>query len=57
MRNTFCIILACTLLLLCTGCGKRPEVVDPPEGSDAKIFPKKYPDLSTDPVGVPIPKP
>ena len=57
MLRNFCFILLCGLLLLSVACGKRPDTVDAPEGSDPKIFPHTYPDLSTDPVGVPVAKP
>ncbi|NDE90681.1 MAG: hypothetical protein EB059_06035 [Alphaproteobacteria bacterium] len=44
-----CFILAIFLSL--TGCGKRPDIVDPPDGADPKAYPRSYPDISTDPSG------
>lgn len=51
MRSQAPILLMLCALLLCAACGKRPDVVDAPEGSDPNAFPRKYPDISTDPAG------
>jgi hypothetical protein len=48
--------LLLSALLLCCACGKRPDVLDAPEGSDPKAWPHTYPDTTTDPAGVPVPK-
>ncbi len=56
MLRVLCTAMITGLLLCCVACGKRPEVVDAPDGSDPKAYPHTYPDLSTDPAGVPISK-
>ncbi len=39
-----------TLLVVVTSaCGKRPPYVDPPADTTDTLFPRTYPDLSTDP--------
>ncbi len=57
MRPALSLLMICGLLLLCAACGKRPDVVDAPDGSDPKAYPHTYPDVKTDPAGIPIPKP
>jgi hypothetical protein len=44
------LFLALCALLLCTACGKRPDTVDAPDGTDPRAYPRTYPDISTDPV-------
>jgi hypothetical protein len=36
-------------LLALSACGKKPNEVDPPPGAEDNIFPKTYPNISTDP--------
>lgn len=42
-----CLALTCGL----SGCGKRPNTIDPPPGVAKNAFPRPYPDLKTDPEG------
>lgn len=49
-RYCFSFMLFGVLMLLAlSACGKRPDVVDAPDGTDAKAYPRTYPDLGTDP--------
>lgn len=32
-----------------TGCGIKPGSVEPPPGAEDRVFPRTYPDPSTDP--------
>ena len=47
MRNTtrslFAVLLILALALPSAGCGRKPENVSPPEGSDGENFPRTYP--------------
>lgn len=55
MRNMSLFILMLCALLLCSACGKRPDVVDAPDGTNPNAYPRTYPDTSTDPAGRKIP--
>jgi hypothetical protein len=37
------------LVLPLTACGIKPDHVDPPPGAESLVYPKTYPDISTDP--------
>ncbi|HEY0833838.1 MAG TPA: hypothetical protein VGE72_08010 [Azospirillum sp.] len=41
--------LAFALALSLGGCGKKPEVVDAPQGKEADRFPQPYPNPALDP--------
>jgi hypothetical protein len=41
--------------LLLTACGKKPNQVDPPPGSEDVVYPQIYPDPATDPKPQPQP--
>lgn len=34
--------------LVLAGCGIKPDTLDPPPGAEGKVFPRTYPDPSTD---------
>ena len=51
MRKSLWMMLALCMMLSVAACGKRPDTVDAPEGSDPKAYPHTYPDVSTDPAG------
>jgi hypothetical protein len=57
MRPIFSLLILCAMLVLCTACGKRADMLDPPEGGNPRAFPRYYPDISTDPSGVSVTKP
>lgn len=42
------VLMAATLLAL-TGCGIKPNHVDPPQGAEDSTFPAEYPNPQTDP--------
>lgn len=49
------LFICVALLALLCACGKRPEVMEVPEGANAKAFPRHYPDVHTDPQGTYVP--
>jgi len=48
-KGAFLILLIAVLGTVLTGCGKKPNKVDPPLGIEKDEFPRIYPDPSTDP--------
>ncbi|MBI1208230.1 MAG: hypothetical protein GC191_13210 [Azospirillum sp.] len=53
--------LALTLALTLIGCGKKPGIVEPPQGAAADTFPHRYPNPKLDPrpvtaAGEPVPE-
>ncbi len=51
IRPFLALICAAALLASLAACGRRPSVMDPPEGSDAAAYPRSYPDTALDPPG------
>lgn len=47
MKRRFFILTMAALLL--SGCGIRPNSLEPPAGAEGKTYPRTYPDLSNDP--------
>ena len=43
MRRMRTLALVFCVTLLMAACGKKPEFVDPPEGTDPDEFPRTYP--------------
>jgi hypothetical protein len=43
------IAAACLVALALTGCGKKPSLVEPPQGRAADRFPGTYPNPALDP--------
>jgi len=41
-------VFVCLATVL-SGCGIKPDSLEPPPGAEEKVFPRTYPDPSTDP--------
>jgi len=50
LQRTFMLLLTGFSLLTLSGCGVKPESVEPPAGVQNNTFPNTYPDTTTDPV-------
>lgn len=48
-RKLMLAICIATTLVITTSCGIKPENVDPPPEAENKVFPRTYPDITTDP--------
>ena len=49
MNNNYKYILLCIITMTICSCGIKPAYVDPPAGAEHEVFPRTYPDTSTDP--------
>lgn len=48
-RSLAIVAMFAFLAVVASACGKRPPYVDPPSDTTDTLFPRTYPDLSTDP--------
>jgi hypothetical protein len=48
----FALLAGLMALCLLSACGKKPDVMEAPEGADPNAYPRHYPDVITDPQGV-----
>ncbi|MDD3288566.1 MAG: hypothetical protein PHX43_06130 [Alphaproteobacteria bacterium] len=49
LTSAFTILVAAALLSGLSACGKKPSLLDPPDGVSGTELYRVYPDLSTDP--------
>jgi len=48
-RILLCCFVFLSLSATLSGCGIKPGSVEPPPGAEDRVFPRTYPDPSTDP--------